>query len=100
MRAKVRARDRCPSVESHPLAHAAHRLARERAALVGARRQRVVHAAPARSRSAAARARIGTSSLSIDSASTFLQSMQPHPAVLHCTATCSTVAGGLNALCR
>ena len=44
--------------------------------------------------------RIGASSLSIDSASTFLQSMQPHPAVRHCTATCSTVAGGLNALCR
>jgi hypothetical protein len=50
--------------------------------------------------SSAARRRIGTSSASIDSASTFLQSIHPQPAVRHCTATCSTVPGGLNARWR
>ena len=47
----------------------------------------------------AARARTGASATSMLSASTFLQSMQPQPALRQLTATNSTVAGGEKYLC-
>ena len=88
---------RSEGIKTHPIAHRIHRLARQDC---GSEPRRVASASSTSCgscASSAARRRIGTSSCSIDSASTFLQSMQPQPAVLHCVATCSTVLGGLNA---
>src|SRR5258708_16903994 len=53
---------------------------------------------PGSRRSDSARGRIGTNSVSIESASTRLQSMHPQPAVVHFVATCVTVSAALTAL--